>query len=157
MSLGPIAFLSPWLLAGLLALPVIWWLLRAVPPRPQRIDFPPTRILVGLENREKTPAKTPWWLLLLRLVAAALLITALADPILGRGVAITTPGPLVLVVDNGWSAAQGWDGRGRVITDLLHNAGDRPVLILATANPPGTNTPPELLNAGQAEQVANQL
>ena len=28
MTLGPIAFLSPWLLAGLLALPVIWWLLR---------------------------------------------------------------------------------------------------------------------------------
>ena len=37
MTLGPIAFLSPWLLAGLLALPVIWWLLRTVPPRPQRL------------------------------------------------------------------------------------------------------------------------
>ena len=52
MKLGPIAFLSPMLLAGLLALPLIWWLLRAVPPRPLRIDFPPTRILVGIENRE---------------------------------------------------------------------------------------------------------
>src|SRR6185312_2440340 len=53
MTLGPIAFLSPWLLAGLLALPVIWWLLRTIPPRPRRIEFPPTRILVGIENREK--------------------------------------------------------------------------------------------------------
>ena len=57
MTLGPIAFLSPWLLAGLLALPVIWWLLRTIPPRPRRIEFPPTRILVGIENREKTPAQ----------------------------------------------------------------------------------------------------
>jgi len=30
MTLGPIAFLAPWLLAGLLALPVIWWLLRTI-------------------------------------------------------------------------------------------------------------------------------
>ena len=71
MTLGPIAFLSPWLLAGMLALPVIWWLLRTVPPRPQRLEFPPTRILVGIENREKTPGLTPWWLTLIRMAAAA--------------------------------------------------------------------------------------
>jgi hypothetical protein len=70
MTLGPIAFLSPWLLAGLLALPVIWWLLRTIPPRPRRLEFPPTRILVGIENREKTPAQTPWWLTLIRMLAA---------------------------------------------------------------------------------------
>src|SRR6185436_9561589 len=50
MTLGPIAFLSPWLLAGLLSLPVIWWLLRTIPPRPRRLEFPPTRILVGIEK-----------------------------------------------------------------------------------------------------------
>ena len=69
MTLGPIAFLSPWLLAGLIALPVIWWLLRTIPPRPRRLEFPPTRILVGIENREKTPAQTPWWLTLIRMLA----------------------------------------------------------------------------------------
>jgi len=82
MTLGPIAFLAPWLLAGLLALPVIWWLLRTIPPRPRRISFPPTRILVGIENREKTPAQTPWWLTLIRMLAAALVILALAEPVL---------------------------------------------------------------------------
>ena len=59
MTLGALAFLNPWLLAGLAALPVIYWLLRTVPPRPKQVAFPATRILVGLENREKTPAKTP--------------------------------------------------------------------------------------------------
>ena len=103
MTLGPIAFLSPWLLAGLLALPVIWWLLRTIPPRPLRIAFPPTRILFGIENRQKTPAKTPWWLTLLRMTAAALLILALAEPVLNpnREAALTGSGPVVLVVDNG--------------------------------------------------------
>jgi len=82
MSLGSVAFLSPWLLAGLLALPVIWWLLRTIPPRPRRLAFPPTRILMGVENREQTPAQTPWWLTLIRMLAAALVILALAEPVL---------------------------------------------------------------------------
>jgi hypothetical protein len=72
MTLGALAFLNPWLLAGLLTLPIIYWLLRTVPPRPRQVQFPPTRILVGLENKEKTPAKTPWWLMLIRLLAAGL-------------------------------------------------------------------------------------
>ena len=82
MSFGALAFLNPWLLAALLALPVIYWLLRTVPPRPHQIEFPPTRILVGIENQEKTPAQTPWWLTLIRLLAAALVILALAEPVL---------------------------------------------------------------------------
>ncbi len=32
--LGPIGFTAPWLLLGLIALPVLWLLLRAVPPAP---------------------------------------------------------------------------------------------------------------------------
>ena len=67
MTIGALSFLSPWLLTGLFALPIIYWLLRTVPPRPRQIAFPPTRILVGIENREKTPDRTPWWLMLIRL------------------------------------------------------------------------------------------
>ena len=32
--LGPLGFISPWLLLGLMGLPVLWLLLRAVPPAP---------------------------------------------------------------------------------------------------------------------------
>jgi hypothetical protein len=78
MSIGALAFLNPALLGALALLPVIYWLLRTVPPRPQRISFPATRILVGIENKEKTPAKTPWWLTLIRMLAAAFVILALA-------------------------------------------------------------------------------
>ena len=63
MTLFGLAFLNSWLLAAFASLPVIYWLLRTVPPRPHQIDFPATRILVGLENKDKTPAKTPWWLM----------------------------------------------------------------------------------------------
>ena len=65
----PLAFAQPLILLGLLGLPVLWWLLRLVPPRPRRVDFPPTRLLFEIAPKEETPARTPWWLTLLRLAA----------------------------------------------------------------------------------------
>ncbi|WP_333793401.1 DUF4159 domain-containing protein [Hyphomicrobium sp.] len=137
MSLGALAFLNPWLLAGLASLPLIYWLLKTVPPRPKQVEFPATRILVGLENEEKTPAKTPWWLLLLRLAAAALVILALAEPVLNpeRGRAMTGSGPLVLVIDNGWAAATEWTRRSALAEEALGEAQrqKRPVIVAETA------------------------
>ena len=118
----PLSFGTPLILAALLVLPLLWWLLRVTPPLPRRTPFPPLRLLRGLEDEEQTPAATPWWLLLLRLAAAALLIVALADPLLGRSPKLATSGPLVLVVDNGWTAARDWDSRQELIADLLHSA-----------------------------------
>lgn len=51
------------------------------PPAPKTVDFPATRFLDGLVPDDVTPSKTPWWLLLLRLLIAALVIFALAQPI----------------------------------------------------------------------------
>jgi hypothetical protein len=137
MSIGALAFLSPWLLGALAALPIIYWLLRTVPPRPRQIAFPPTRILVGLENKDKTPAKTPWWLTLIRMLAAALVIFALADPVLNphREAGLSGNGPLVLVVDNGWSSAGNFAARSKLVERLIDEAqsANRPVIVAPTA------------------------
>ena len=142
MSLGALTFLNPWLLAGLAALPVIYWLLRTVPPRPQEIAFPATRILVGLDNKDKTPAKTPWWLLLIRLLAAALVIAALAEPILNptREAGLKGSGPVVLAVDNGWASAARFSQRTALIDRFISEAEAqrRPVVLLPTAAPSKT-------------------
>ncbi len=149
----PLSFGAPLILAALLALPVLWWLLRVTPPLPRRTVFPPLRLLRGLQDEEQTPAATPWWLLLLRLLAAALLILALADPLLGRPPQLTAPGPLVLVVDNGWTAAKDWNLRQELIADLLHSARGRAVAIIPTAGA----APTGLLNEGEAARVAKEL
>ena len=107
----------------------------------------------GLEDEEQTPAATPWWLLLLRLLAAALLIVALADPLLGRSPKLAGAGPLVIIVDNGWTAAKNWDQRQDLIADLLHSAQGRPVAIIPTAG----NAPTGLLNEGEAARSAKEL
>jgi hypothetical protein len=77
----PLGFAEPLVLTGLLTLPVLWWLLRLIPPRPRRIDFPPTRLLFAIAPREETPARTPWWLTLMRLLLAGLIIVAAAGPL----------------------------------------------------------------------------
>ena len=42
-----IAFLYPLVLLGLIALPILWFLLRAVPPAPVRRQFAAVRLLLG--------------------------------------------------------------------------------------------------------------
>jgi Domain of unknown function (DUF4159)/Aerotolerance regulator N-terminal len=119
----PLAFAQPLVLLGLLALPVLWWLLRLIPPRPRRVDFPPTRMLFDIAPREETPARTPWWLTLLRLLLAALVIIAAAGPLWNPS--LTTSGrgaPLALLIDDGWTAASTWDARMRTAEDLVAQA-----------------------------------
>ena len=137
MTLGGLAFLNPALLAGLAALPLIWWLLRAVPPAPTRVHFPATRILVGLPETEKQSDRTPWWLTALRLLAAAALVFALAEPILNPTprTALAGTGPIVLVVDNGWSSAARWSDRRAEVERRITEAESqgRAVVIAPTA------------------------
>ena len=132
-----LAFVSPWLLLALASLPLIYWLLRTVPPRPKQIEFPPTRILVDIENKEKTPAKTPWWLLLIRLLAAALVIFALAEPILNpnREVVLDGKGPVAIIVDNGWASGSKWADRAGLAQRLIDEAEqqNRAIAIIGTA------------------------
>ena len=92
---------------SLLALPVIYWLLRMIPPLPRLVRFPAIRLLIGLEPTEQTPMKMPWWLLLLRLLLATALILAVRWPLLNPQADLPGNGPLLLVIDDGWSSAPG--------------------------------------------------
>jgi hypothetical protein len=155
--LAGLSFTAPWILAGLLVLPAIWWLLRVTPPAPQRVPFPPLRLLRGLIASEETPARTPWWLLLLRLIVAALIIVALAEPILGAAPASPGSGPLVLFVDNGWTAAHAWADRSAAMSDALTSASrsGRPVALVPTATAGAPTL--TLLDAGKALRAAHDL
>jgi hypothetical protein len=119
----PLGFASPMILLGLLSLPVLWWLLRLIPPRPLRIEFPPTRLLLNIKPKEDTPSRTPWWLTLLRLTLATLVILAAAGPLWNPPVANTTGAtPIALLIDDGFSAAASWDARLRTADDIVGRA-----------------------------------
>ena len=123
ISALPLGFAEPLVLIGLLTLPALWWLLRLIPPRPRRIDFPPTRLLFEIAPREETPARTPWWLTLMRLALAALVIIAAAGPLWNPPLATTrTNAPVAILIDDGWPAAATWDARLRTADDIIARA-----------------------------------
>jgi len=139
LDLGAIGFLTPWVLTGLVALPVIWWLLRVTPPSPVVQAFPPIRLLARLTGQEESPAHTPWWILLLRMLIATALIVAGSGPVghpQSDAVTGTEPTtPLVIVVDNGWPAGAHWTAiteQASRLLDLADRRG-RSVVLLPTA------------------------
>jgi hypothetical protein len=138
-------FAAPWVLLALTALPLLWWLLRVTPPAPLSENFPAIRLLLGLHAPEETPARTPWWLLLVRVGAAGLVIVGLAQPVLDAGERLPGTGPMLLVVDNGWASAADWPRRMQAATAALDRAAreGRTAALLATA-PDETGAAPRL-------------
>jgi len=119
----PLGFAEPLVLIGLLTLPVLWWLLRLIPPRPRRIDFPPTRLLLEIAPKEETPARAPWWLTVMRLALAALVIIAAAGPLWNPPLAaMKTKAPIAILIDDGWAAAAAWEARLRTADDIISRA-----------------------------------
>ena len=132
----PLSFVAPFVLMALIVLPLIWWLLRLTPPKPVQEHFPPTRILADLVKREKTPAHTPWWLILLRLMMAALVIFAMAGPIWKpQQPLVSGNGPMLVVIDNSWASGPSWKSRMDTARRLIEAAeeNDRSVSLLYAA------------------------
>ena len=139
MTLG---FAEPWLLLALAVLPALWWLLRVTPPPPRQAVFPPLRLLRDLPPTPHSAARTPPWLLALRLLAAALLIAGLAGPVWDAAPPLRGNGTLLVVVDDGWAAAADWTDRVRAVDGRLAEAAqaNRPTALLTTVQ--RLNAPP---------------
>ncbi|MFP7569599.1 DUF4159 domain-containing protein [Marivita sp. S2033] len=137
--IGPIGFTAPWLLLTLLALPILWVILRAVPPAPIRRLFPGVVLLLGLKDDDQVSDRTPWWLLLLRMLAVAALIVGLAGPILNpepEDAALANDRVLVLM-DGSWASAASWRARMQALDGLLAQAAreDRRVALIKLSSP----------------------
>lgn len=135
--MSALAFASPAILAALVVLPAIWWLLRLTPPRPKTEVFPPLAILARVLKRQETPAQSPWWLTALRILMAAALIFAIANPVLNpRTGSLSSSGPLALMIDNSWSTSADWERRVETAQMLIDDAeqADLPVSITFTAD-----------------------
>jgi len=135
--LGGIGFTTPWLLLGLAALPILWLLLRAIPPAPKRVIFPGVTLLLGLKDDETVSDRTPWWLLLLRMLAVAAVIVGLAGPVLNPQTEQGGKGPLLIVLDASWAGATRWKNRIEFMDAQLAEAGHagRPVAVLRLGAP----------------------
>ena len=133
-------FAYPWVLTALAVLPLIWLLLRVTPPAARQLAFPAIRLLFGLSSPETSSARTPWWLMLLRLTCIALVIVALADPVINLRQSMRRA-PLIVVIDDGWAAATHWTERQAALVRLLEGAvRDARSVMLATTAPVDTGS-----------------
>jgi hypothetical protein len=139
-TIGPIGFTAPWLLVGLAALPILWLLLRAVPPAPIRRRFPGVALLLGLKDDENETDRTPWWLLLLRALAIAAAIIGFAGPILNPTPERGGTGPLLVLIDGTWADARDWQARmtrTEALLDEASRAGRTAAVVLLNDIPAG--------------------
>jgi len=141
-TLGPIGFATPALLLALVALPLLWWLLRAVPPAPVIRRFPGVALLIGLTDETTETDKTPWWLLVLRAIAVAALIIGFSGPVLNPQAARDGSNPLLIVLDASWASAADWQRRQARVEDLLAEAqrASRTVAVVTLTDPPTGET-----------------
>ena len=127
-----IGFAAPLLLLALIVLPILWLLLRAVPPAPIRRRFPGVALLLGLVDEDQQADKTPWWLLLLRMAAVASVIVGFAGPTINPKPVQVGAAPLLIVLDGGWADARDWPGRIERASQVITEAGraGRPVAVV---------------------------
>ena len=132
-----LTFLTPWLLSALLGLPVLWLLLRAVPPAPIRRFFPGVILLLGLRDKTQISDRTPWWLLLIRMLALGLIILGLAGPLLNPQSTTIKRSDLLILLDGGWAAARDWQAHQLLLDRVLNQAArdGRPVAIVRLTTP----------------------
>lgn len=159
--MSALSFAHPWLLLALASLPVIWFLLRAIPQAPRQQVFPGLFFLRQLQSREETPSRTPWPLLLLRLSALGLIVIAIAGPILNDLKKTTQNAPLLIILDDTWSAANDWTARQSALRSLARETeGTTRAIWLITTSPTATSeqqgtairgplTPEQLLGLAQ--------
>ncbi|CCQ72733.1 DUF4159 domain-containing protein [Magnetospira sp. QH-2] len=161
LSVLGFTFAAPWALVALIAVPLLLPLLRLMPPPARELRFPAIRFLFGLPGTEETSARTPWWLVLLRLLLLLCLIIGAARPLLGSLDPEGGQGPVLLVVDDGWAAARNWPARQRMMSDLvsrLEPQGRALVLLTTAPAKVGGDVPaPRRLTPGGARQTLKDL
>lgn len=161
LALGPVAFGAPWALLGLTALPALWWLMRATPPKPRIVSFPAMRILFNLTAEGQQPVLMPWWQRMIRLASASALIAGLAQPQLAPEEAVNGAGPVMLVIDNDWASAHNWQARIKTMNAMIDRAEreKRGIILMPTAAPAGgaPRRATEILTADAARSVINQM
>lgn len=151
MAIGALFFAAPLALLAFLALPALYWLIRATPPAPAEQAFAPLRLLLGLSTDEALRKRAPWWLLLVRAILASLLILGFAQPSWRPKTApAPSTGPVLIVLDDGWTSAPDWASARGAALQAVDEAAQRksgPFFLLASAAQRAQPAPLDALSA----------
>jgi Domain of unknown function (DUF4159)/Aerotolerance regulator N-terminal len=147
---------APWVLMGLLLLPLLWWLMRLLPPAPRTILFPAISLLQRGESAI-AQHRLPWWLILLRLLLVACLTLGLAGPIWRNKAAPPPALRQTLIIDTGWMAASRFGEMRNLALQALDQIApaNTQVRLIPTAS--ALSAAPEWLSVSMARQHLQKL
>jgi hypothetical protein len=94
-------------------------------------------LLLGLRDKTQISDRTPWWLLLIRMLALGLIILGLAGPLLNPQSTTIKRSDLLILLDGGWAAARDWQAHQFLLDRVLNQAArdGRPVAIVRLTTP----------------------
>ncbi len=138
---GQITLLAPHYLWAVLALPLLWWLLRLIPPEAIRRRFPSLRLLRNLPPLRAQTSYTPFWLLILRSVILLCLTAGFAEPVWRTGEIDAPPPdqPIIILIDNCWAAAPNFSAMRAKALGILDNLPPEQNIVVIAACPAGVN------------------
>ena len=161
LMVGPVMFMAPLALLALTGLPILWFILRATPPQPKTADLPSLALFEDLAHKEETPDKTPWWIILLRVLVVLLAILGLARPVWSppaQPIEGEANGDVLLMIDDGWISAPDWSERQRAALNVLSGMDlDRGVYLLPTTTPTADQALAERLSVQEARARVRAL
>ena len=131
------ATMAPWMLLAVPAVMALWWVMKSIPQERLKQIFPGIQLLAKVKREEPAPTRMPWWQYVPITLATAAVVGALAKPEWNPQAPLEGTGPVMLVVDNGWSAARNWKMRTIQMENLIARAdrAGRSVIIVPTAAP----------------------
>ncbi len=119
------------------------------------------RLLEDVKEHDETPARTPWWVWLLRTVAAIAAILGLSQPVYAPGESNQTSadkGAILIVLDNGWASAPRWQELLEATRASLDGGGrDDPAHLLLTSPQQLNPDPATRLTKSEMENRLNSL
>jgi len=119
---GFLGITTPWLLLAFILLPVLWFVLRAVPPAAKRRRFPGVTLLLELRDYDTEPDNTPWWLLLLRTIIISCLIVGFSEPFLNFDSIDDKNADLLVIMDGSWADAPNWKSQKKEALRVVQQA-----------------------------------
>lgn len=137
-TIGPIAAtFTPWMLLAIPATLALWWVMKSIPQERLKQIFPGIQLLAKVKHEEPSPTKMPWWQYVPITLASLAAVGALTKPEYNPQTPLQGSGPVIMVVDNGWSPARGWSARIAQAENLITRAdrAGRSILIVPTAAP----------------------
>jgi hypothetical protein len=151
---GAIAFASPALLLAAFGLPLLYLLLRLLPPAARRVRLPSLRLIGDVEMPPPPSARPPLWLVLLRIGIVALALLGLAGPRWQPPAAGPAPARIAVVIDNGWASASQW---ARMVEAARSRIDDRDATTRYAIVPTATATAPRFVTAVAARAQLDAL